>query len=132
MVDFVPEEYFASTGVSTSFMTGVVALTLPHTDIVFASLDFLRIILTQGTPSGKGATHPMQQIFTTSGQELLKSLLTGMSGDFPEEAISAVILLFRCIADSWPTEMIEWLPGSIESMPLPLEEKTKFVTSCRK
>ena len=45
MIDFTPDVFFPSPALAVAFRAAMAALTLVHSDIVFAALDLIRTIL---------------------------------------------------------------------------------------
>ena len=99
-------------------MTG---LTLIQTDLIFASLDLIRLVLTHDSilPSPVDKPVPpkfpiyasrIQQVVEKAGCELVGYLLSGLTGDFPEDSTSNVITIFRSVAAVWPQQLLLWLP----------------------
>lgn len=114
------------------------ALTLVHSDIVFRSLDLFRIILTHdcllpGTlqppkfPIYAAAIHA---VVNKEGFELVGYLLSGLVGDFPEDATSLVVSIFRIFAGLWTSQLLSWLPPVLEQLPTvtaPNHAKSEFM-----
>jgi len=139
MLDYSPQSFYASAGFETTILTCLVAMTMIHSDIVFASLDLIRTILSSDVfndPRGSASPNSMRvrEILTTLGFQLVGTLLTGLTGNFPEEAISVVTLIFQQTAILWPSEMLNWLPTVLISIPpssCPQEAKSEFLLACQ-
>jgi len=58
MVEFAPDIFFESSTFLAAFRIALAALTLIHTDTVFASLDLIRMILTHDCLSPEPLEHP--------------------------------------------------------------------------
>ncbi|KZT44557.1 ARM repeat-containing protein [Sistotremastrum suecicum HHB10207 ss-3] len=144
IMEYCPDIFFLSPAFVIAFTASLTSLGVVYTDIIFASLDTLRDILTHECLSQKSSspTSPpkfplyaeqIRAAFSSHGHQLVGALLTGLVGDFPEEAASSVITLLRAIAQTWPTEFTTFLPAVLDSLPLatcPLAARKQFVTSC--
>jgi transportin-3 len=119
-------------------MTG---LTLIQTDLIFASLDLIRLVLTHDSILPPPADEPVppkfpiyasriRQVVEKEGYELVGYLLSGLTGDFPEDSSSNVITIFRNVAAVWPQQLLSWLPSVLQRLnPATVtdEAKTKFL-----
>ncbi|TDL28505.1 ARM repeat-containing protein [Rickenella mellea] len=125
MVDFAPDILFESSAFSLSIRATIAALTMIHSDIIFASLDLIRIILTHDSLQNGTVMPPkfpiyastIRQVFDMEGPQLLGYLLAGLVGDFPEESTSTVVSIFRGVASVWPNQLLAWLPQVLEQLP---------------
>jgi transportin-3 len=117
-------------------MTG---LTVVHTDIIFAALDFFRVVLAHDCLDPQAVSPPKFPIYATAihdavranGLTLVACILNGLVGDFPEEATSTIVSIFRIIAYVWPTQLSTWLPQVLEQLPLqsaPIQAKSQFLS----
>jgi transportin-3 len=140
MVEFAPDIFFDSSAFLVAFRIALAALTLIHTDTVFASLDLIRVILTHDCLAPEPLKHPppkfplyanaIHQAVDKEGFELASLLVTGIVGDFPEEATSIVVTLFRVLASLWPSRLQQWAPVILQSIPAasaPEEAKVRFM-----
>ncbi|THH11118.1 hypothetical protein EW145_g861 [Phellinidium pouzarii] len=84
----------------------IAALTLIHTEVIFASLDLLRVIIAHDSldPSLKNPPpkFPMyaaiiRQVIGLEGAQLTVNLLSGLVNEFPGESISIVITIFHAL-----------------------------------
>jgi len=141
MLDFAPEALFSSPGLETAFLNCLVAMRLVHTDIIFAALDFLAVVLRPAKlPKSSGSQGDqsslslrINEVFTAHGFQFLSHLLEGMLGNFHEETLSNVVFLFRCVAEEWPSQFAGWLPSLMETLPTNLcseQLKSKFMNDC--
>lgn len=147
LADLAPDVFFQSPAFPTAFRAAMAALTLIHTDIVFASLDLFRTILTHDSltpivpvppkfPIYSAAIH---EVFEKEGFEFVGYLLTGLIGDFPEDSTSTVVTIFRSISVVWTSQLLSWLPSVLQQLPATsapnlaksqfLEEVTRFATA---
>jgi transportin-3 len=139
MVEFAPDIFFESSAFPTAFRVALAALTLIHTDTVFASLDLIRMILTHDCLAPELKTPPpkfplyansIHQAVDKEGFEFASLLITGLVGDFPEEATSIIVTLFRVLASLWPSQLQQWAPVILQSIPAasaPEEAKVRFM-----
>ncbi|RDB28567.1 Uncharacterized protein C11G11.07 [Hypsizygus marmoreus] len=140
LVEHAPDIFFESPAFPVAFRASMAALTLIHTDIIFASLDLFRIILTHDCLV-PGATVPppkfplyaaaIRGVFEKEGFEFLGYLLSGLIGDFPEDSTSAVVSIFRVISFVWSSQLLSWLPAVLQQLPTtaaPNEAKTQFLS----
>ncbi|THH18937.1 hypothetical protein EW146_g2139 [Bondarzewia mesenterica] len=144
MVDYSPDLFFQSSAFPIAFRVALAALTLIQSDIIFASLDLIRIILTHDCLSPT-ATTPLppkfpiyaaaiRQVVEKEGFELIGLLLTGLVGDFPEETSSSIITIFRVLSGLWPTQVLSWVPPVLQRLPVssaPDEAKARFLTDLK-
>jgi len=119
------------------------ALTLIHSDLVFAALDLFRNILTHDSllPS---STHPtefavyaatIKTVVEKEGFEFVGYLLSGLVGDFPEDSTSAVVSIFRSIAVLFSSQLLTWVPPVLQQLPTsvaPVETKEQFMMDVTK
>ncbi|ETW87387.1 hypothetical protein HETIRDRAFT_431738 [Heterobasidion irregulare TC 32-1] len=144
MADFAPDLFFESSAFPIAFRVALAALTLVQTDIIFASLDLIRVILTHDCLSPTAPTPPppkfpvyaaaIRQVIDKEGFELVGLLLTGTVGDFPEESTSATITIFRSLSGLWSTEVLSWVPPVLQRLPpssAPDEAKARFMTDLK-
>ncbi|RDX50448.1 ARM repeat-containing protein [Lentinus brumalis] len=126
MIDFTPDVFFPSPSLAIAFRAAMAALTLVHSDIVFAALDLIRSILSHDClqpptqpPPPKFPVYAaaIQPVVEREGAELTALLLSGSVGDFPEEAMQMVVTIFRVLGSLWPTQLLAWLPPAVQQLP---------------
>ena len=140
MVEFAPDIFFESSAFPVAFHIALAALTLIHSDTIFASLDLIRMILTHDclTPDPLKPPPPkfplyaqtIHQTIEKEGFEFTSLLLTGLAGDFPEETASIIVTLFRVLASLWSRQVQQWAPVVLQSIPVtsaPEEAKVRFM-----
>lgn len=114
------------------------ALTLVHSDIIFRALELFRIILTHDCLLSDSPQPPKFPIYASvihgvvdkEGFVLVGYLLSGLIGDFPEDATSLVVSIFRVIAGLWTSQLLSWLPPVLEQLPTvtaPNQAKNQFM-----
>ncbi|KAG5647647.1 hypothetical protein DXG03_009000 [Asterophora parasitica] len=140
LVDHGPDIFFQSSAFPLAFRAAMASLTVVHTDIIFASLDLFRIILTHDCLVPTTASPPpkfplyaaaIRAVFEKEGYELVGYLLSGLIGDFPEDSTSAVVSIFRVISFVWTAQLVSWLPAVLQQLPTvaaPNEAKTQFLS----
>lgn len=140
LVEHAPDIFFQSPAFPIAFRAAMAALTLVHTDIVFASLDIFRVTLTHdclmpstNTPPPKFPEYAaaIRRVFEKEGFELVGYLLNGLVGDFPEDSLSGVVSIFRAISIIWTSQFLSWLPAILQQLPTtaaPNEAKTQFLS----
>jgi transportin-3 len=141
-LDYAPDVFFDSPkSFSIGFRAAMTGLTLIQTDLIFASLDLIRLILTHDSILPPSADKPVppkfpiyasriQQVIEKEGYELIGYLLSGLTGDFPEDSSSNVITIFRNVAAVWPQQLLSWLPSVLQQLnPAAVtdEAKAKFL-----
>jgi len=146
-LDYAPDVFFDSPeSFSIGFKAAMTGLTLIQTDLIFASLDLIRLVLTHESilppPAGKPVppkfpiyASRIQQVIEKEGYELIGYLLSGLTGDFPEDSSSNVITIFRNIAAVWPQQLLSWLPSVLQqlhSTTVTDEAKASFLTETTK
>lgn len=131
---------------SIGFNAAMTGLTLIQTDLIFASLDLIRLVLAHDSifppPAGKSVppkfpvyASRIHQVVEKEGYELVGYLLSGLTGDFPEDSSSNVIMIFRNVAAVWPQQLLSWLPSVLQRLnPATVtdEVKTKFLAETTK
>lgn len=140
LVDHGPDIFFQSLAFPLAFRVAMAALTVVHTDIIFAALDLFRIILTHDCLVPSTTPPPpkfplyaasIRAVVEKEGYELVGYLLAGLIGDFPEDSTSAVVSIFRVISFVWTSQLISWLPTILQQLPTaaaPNEAKTQFLS----
>jgi transportin-3 len=140
MVEFAPDIFFESSAFPVAFRVALAALTLIHTDTVFASLDLIRMILTHDClapeslklipPKFPLYANAIHEVVDKEGFEFASLLMAGLVGDFPEESASTIVTLFRVLASLWPSQLQQWAPVILQSIPVasaPEEAKVRFM-----
>jgi transportin-3 len=139
-----PDAFFQSSAFPLAFRVTMAALTLIHSDLVFASLDLFRDILTHECliPSSSPAPNfpiyasAIKAVMEKEGFEFVGYVLAGLVGNFPEDSAAVVVMIFRSIALLWSTQLIAWLPPILQQLPpssAPDKAKEQFlldVTKC--
>ena len=143
LVDLAPDVYFQSSAFPLAFRASMAALTLVHSDIIFASLDLFRITLTHDSllpypsPPPKFPVYAaaIQAVVDKEGFDFVGYLLAGLVGDFPEDSTSAVVSIFRAISALRPSQMLSWLPSIVQQLPTataPKQAQTQFLNEVTK
>ncbi|KAI0320348.1 ARM repeat-containing protein [Amylostereum chailletii] len=142
LVEYAPDIFFESSAFPFAFRVAMTALTLLQSDIVFATLDLFRIVLTHDCLSPPDALNPtpppkfpiyaniIRRIVEKEGQDFVALLLTGLVGDFPEDSTSTVIAIVRVLAALWPSALVAWATPVLQGLPVastPEEAKAQFV-----
>ena len=126
LLDVTPEILFDATTFPTAFRIAVGSLTLIHSDIVFAALDVVRGVvaadyldpsISSKLPEAPLYAATIRQVIEAEGSQLTSNLLAGLVGDFPEDAASLVITIFRMLALLWPQQLLAWLPQVLLHLP---------------
>jgi transportin-3 len=144
MIDLAPDIFYQSSAFPVAFRASMAALTLVHSDIIFASLDLFRTILTHDCLSPTSTTPPpkfpmyasaIQPIIEKEGFEFVGYLLTGLVGDFPEDSTSVVVSIFRVLTALWSSQLLSWLPPVLQQLPTttaPNQAKADFLAEVTK
>jgi transportin-3 len=145
MVDVAPDLFFQSSVFPLAFRASMAALTLVHSDVVFAALDLFRSILTHDCLSPTYSRPPppkfpiyasiIQAVIEKEGFELVGYLLAGLVGDFPEDSASTVVSIFRVFSALWSSQLVSWLPPIVQQLPtssVPNQTKNEFLTDVTK
>ena len=140
LIEFAPDTYFQSPAFPLAFRAAMAALTVVHSDIIFASLDLIRITLTHDSLVSNNPARPpkfpiyasaIRGVFDKEGFELVGYLLSGLVGEFPEDSTSAVVSIFRVISAVWTSQLQSWLPLVLQQLPtttVPNQAKTQFLS----
>lgn len=137
IVDITPDIFFNHNIFPSVFRASLAGLTVVHSDIVFVTLDLFRAIIMHEC-LGPEASAPeyaqwatvIRGVVREQGYDLTGYLLSGMIGEFPEDAIANVASIFRVMTTMFPQEMIQWLPGVLQQLPstaAPNQAKTQFL-----
>ncbi|KAG5221622.1 Nuclear import receptor [Salix suchowensis] len=143
LADFAPDVFYQSSAFPLAFRATMAALTMVHSDILFASLDLFRIIFTHECLTDTTNPPPkyplyaaaIQSVFEKEGFEFLGLLLAGLIGDFPEDSASTVVSIFRATAIVWMQQLLTWLPSILQQLPnsaAPADAKTQFFADVSK
>ncbi|EGO05222.1 hypothetical protein SERLA73DRAFT_82769 [Serpula lacrymans var. lacrymans S7.3] len=138
LAEFAPEAFFQSPVFPLAFRATMAALTLVHSDTIFASLDLFRIILTHDCLDSQTPQPPNFPLYATAisgvidkeGFEFVGYLLAGVIGDFPEDSTSSVVSIFRAISMLRSSQLLSWLPAILHQLPsssAPPQAKTAFL-----
>ncbi|TFK41259.1 armadillo-type protein [Crucibulum laeve] len=141
ILDYAPDIFFVSSAFPLVFQAGMATLTLVHTDILFATLNLFRTILTHDCLLSDTAPVPppkfpiyasaIRQVMDKEGFNFLNYLLNGLVGDFPDDSTATVVSIFRAIVVGWPSEVLVWLPPILQQIPptaAPVQSKTQFLS----
>jgi transportin-3 len=138
-VPLAPDILFISSAFPLAFRAAMTGLTVVHTDIIFAALDFFRVILTHDCLDPQVVPPPKFPIYATAihdtvranGLALVACILNGLVGDFPEEATATIVSIFRVLVYFWSTQLSVWLPQVLEQLPpqtAPPQSKSQFLS----
>jgi len=137
LVDITPDIFFHQNIFPSVFRASLAGLTVVHSDIVFATLDLFRAIVVHEclNPDAQGLGHTqwatvIRGVIREQGFDLTGYLLSGMIGDFPEDAIANVVSIFRVLTTMFPQEMLQWLPSVLQQLPAvsaPNQAKNQFL-----
>ncbi|KAF7320101.1 hypothetical protein MKEN_00794500 [Mycena kentingensis (nom. inval.)] len=127
MAPVVPDIFFESSAFPLAFRASMEALTLVHSDIIFAALDlFVRIFTHECLDPTSSTTIPpkfsiyataIQAVVQKDGLQFIGYLLSGLIGDFPSESLSLVVSIFRALAMLWGPQLLLWLPTVLQQLP---------------
>lgn len=137
LVELTPDIFFDQNIFPAVFGASLAGLTVIHDDTVFATLDLFRMIATHDC-LGDEVVQPeytkwatlIRGVVRNQGYQLTGYLLSGMLGDFPEDAIQNVVSIFRVITTMFPEEMLQWLSGVLGELPAttaPNQAKSQFL-----
>lgn len=139
MIDVNPEIFFNPNIFPSVFGTSLAGLTVVHSDVVFATLELFRAIVMHDClrPNAQGEEYTqwanvIQGVVREQGYSLTGYLLSGMIGDFPEDAITNVVSIFRVLTTMFPNDMLAWLPGVLQQLPAtsaPTVAKSQFLVN---
>lgn len=142
-MDLTPDIFFHQNIFPSVFRASLAGLTVVHSDILFAALDLFRAIVMHNClrPDAEGPEHTqwatvIRGVIREQGFDLTGYLLSGMIGEFPEDAIANVVSIFRVLTTMFPQEMLQWLPNVLQQLPAvsaPNQAKNQFLldlTTC--
>ncbi|EIN14130.1 ARM repeat-containing protein [Punctularia strigosozonata HHB-11173 SS5] len=140
MVEYTPDVFFDSSAFPLAFRATTAALTLVHSDIIFASLDLLSAILTHECLLPPENTIPPPQfpvyaaairdVMQKEGFEFTGYILAGLVGQFPEDTVHKVVTIMRVLASLWSSQLLVWLPPVLQQLPTsnaPNQAKSQFL-----
>jgi transportin-3 len=139
LVDYAPDVFFPSPAFPIAFRAAIAGLTLIQADVVFAALDVLKAVVAHECLDPAPVPPPKFPIYAAAikpvvekeGLELTGYLLSGLTGDFPEDSVSSVITIFRVLAALWTSQLLSWLPvvlGQLPTTSVPDAAKTAFIS----
>lgn len=127
MVEYAPDVFFESSAFPVAFQANMAALTLVHSDIIFASLELISYILTHDCLLPPENTIPppkfviyaaaIRAVIDKEGFALVGYILSGLVGQFPEDTAHKVVTLMRVLASLWPSQLLVWLPPILQQLP---------------
>ena len=140
MIEFTPDIFFPSPAFAIAFRVAMAGLTLVYSDIAYAAIDLLRMIIAHDCLAPSSQPPPpkfpiyanaIRPVVEQEGATMTGYLLSGIVGDFPEESIHMVVTIFRVLSSLWPTQLLVWLPPAIQQLPsasAPDAAKAAFIT----
>ncbi|KAH9487030.1 hypothetical protein JR316_0001096 [Psilocybe cubensis] len=139
LINLTPDVLFLSPSFALAFHCAMAGLTVVHSDIVFAALDFFRSILSHDCmepplPS-TSPKYPMyaaviRDTMSKEGNKFLEYILKGFVGNFPEDAASTVVTIFRSLVAYFPNPLLIWLRDVLLLLPVnsvPNESKAQLL-----
>lgn len=143
LLETAPDAMLQSTAFPLAFRASMAALTLVHSDLVFATLDLFRNILTHDSLISTSTQPAKFTVYATAiksvvdkeGFEFVGYLLSGLVGDFPEDSTSAIVSIFRSLAVAFTSQLLTWLPPVLQQLPTsaaPNEAKEQFMIDVSK
>jgi transportin-3 len=137
IVDVTPEIFFNHNIFPAVFGASLAGLTVVHSDIIFATLDLFRAIMMNDClrPEAQGEEYTqwatvIRGVVREQGYALTGYLLSGMIGDFPDDAIANVVSILRVVTTMFSDKMLEWLPDVLQQLPAtsaPAAAKSQFL-----
>ncbi|THH33518.1 hypothetical protein EUX98_g661 [Antrodiella citrinella] len=139
MFDLTPDVLFTSSSFPTALRASMTALTFVQADIILAALEFIANVITHDCLVPSSSPPPSFPIYASAirsalqkdGLELSGYLLSGLTGEFPEECPPIIIAIFRRLATYWSSELIAWLPivlQRLNSNLVPDQAKSDFLS----
>ncbi|KAH8102540.1 ARM repeat-containing protein [Cristinia sonorae] len=122
--NFAPDVLFPSPAFPSAIRAAITSLTLVQADVVFAALEFLHGVVTHdsllpsSSPPPKFPTYAaaIRSVIEKDGLELSGYLLSGLTGDFPEETAPFIVDIFRSLATLWSSQLLAWLPTILQQL----------------
>lgn len=138
LAENAPDVFYPSPAFPLAFRATMTALTLVHSEIIFAALELFRVIITHDCLLPSVNPPPSFPIFASAinnsvikdGLDFIHSLITGLVGDFPEDSASLVIAIFRSMTAVWSSQVLAWLPIALDKVPISLASvsaKNQFI-----
>ena len=143
-INMAPDILFVSSSFTLAFSCVMAGLTVVHSDIVFASLDFFRSILSHDCMDPPTTSTPpnfplfsatIRSAMEKEGLQFIACTLNGFTGSFPEDAASTVVTIFRLLVYLFPSQLLTWLPIVLEQLPttsVPTAAKAQFLLDVSK
>jgi transportin-3 len=143
-IHMAPDVLFVSSSFPLAFSCVMAGLTVVHGDIVFASLDFFRSVLSHDCMDPPTASTPpnfpvyaatIRSAMEKEGSQFLACILNGFTGNFPEDAASTVVTIFRLLVHLFPTQLLSSLPVLLDQLPsssVPTSAKAQFLQDVTK
>jgi transportin-3 len=121
-----PDIFYPSSSFPLAFKAALAGLQVVQSDTVFNTLDLILNIVGHDSLD-PGYRHPppkfpiyaaaIKGAVETEGLNLMSCLLTGLTGDFPEDAPANIISITRYLARSWADRLVGWLGPVLEQLP---------------
>ncbi|TEB35143.1 mRNA transport regulator [Coprinellus micaceus] len=121
-----PDIFYPSSSFPLAFKAALAGLQVVQSDTVFNTLDLILNIVGHDSLD-PGYRHPppkfpiyaaaIKGAVETEGLNLMACLLTGLTGDFPEDAPANIISITRYLARSWADRLVGWLGPVLEQLP---------------
>lgn len=118
-------QLISSPAFTPSFNLCLAALSLPSTEIIMTSLDFIQTLLSSQMSA------PLSTTLTECGPDLLSLTLTGLVTGYPEDSTNMIVGILRTMAGLFPQLVVEALPSIVDRLPpasVPPVEKQNFLT----
>lgn len=146
IIENTPDVFFESSAFVRTLRPTMAALTLVQTDVVWAALELIHLILSHDSLEPLSNPPPKFPVFAAAineamekeGFELLGYILAGLVGEFPEESIAKVVTSIRRLASLWPQQVLAWLPLALRGLPAsaaPMQARSQFLADmnrCRR
>lgn len=122
-----PDILLESPAFPSAIRIAVASLVLIHSEVIFASLDIIRGIISHDAldpsvrnPPPKFPSYALaiRQVLEAEGPALLLNLLHGLVHDFPEESVSMVVTIFRMMSVLMPQTFLTWFPEAVNNVPM--------------
>lgn len=142
LVEVRPDVFFQAP-FPLAFRATMAALTMLQSDLVVAALDLFRVLVshdcldppTPVPPKFPGYAAAIKAVVEKEGPEFVGLLLSGLVGDFPEDAASHVVSIFRAVALLFPAQLLTWLPSVMQQLPtnsVPAQARQQFLDDTTK
>ena len=139
LFSLTPDILFTSPAFPTTVRAAMAALTLVQADVIFAALDFIGNVVTHdclvpsSSPPPKFPVYAaaIRSVLDKEGLELSSYVLSGLTGEFPEESTSIIVTIFRRLATFWSSQLLTWLPTILQRLSptsVPDQAKSDFMT----